>query len=76
MYDPQVAITISITVVFICGWACVVGGVLPLAARKLGVDPAVFSTPVVSTLVDATGLIIYFTVAGIIMADQIAAATG
>lgn len=74
LYDPRVASTISITVVFICGWACVVGGVLPLVAKKVGVDPAVFSTPVVSTLVDATGLIIYFTVAGTIMAEQIAAA--
>jgi len=76
IYALPVASTISITIVAICTWACIVGGVLPLLARKLGVDPAVFSTPVVSTLVDATGLVIYFTVAGTIMADQIAAATG
>lgn len=76
IYDFPVACTISLTIVLICTWACIVGGVLPLLARKLGVDPAVFSTPVVSTLVDATGLVIYFTVAGTIMADQIAAATG
>lgn len=74
LYYPQVAATISLAIVCICSWACVVGGMLPLVAKKLGVDPAVFSTPVVSTLVDATGLIIYFTIAGVIMADQIAAA--
>lgn len=74
LYYPQVAATISLAIVCICSWACLVGGMLPLLARKLGVDPAVFSTPVVSTLVDATGLIIYFTIAGAIMADQIAAA--
>lgn len=76
LYYFQVALTIAITVVFICAWACIVGGVLPLVAKKIGVDPAVFSTPVVSTLVDATGLIIYFTVAGMIMSDQIQAALG
>lgn len=74
LYYPQVAATISLAIVCICSWACVVGGMLPLVAKKLGVDPAVFSTPVVSTLVDATGLIIYFTIAGVIMADQLAAA--
>ena len=74
LYYPQVAATISLAIVCICSWACIVGGMLPLVAKKLGVDPAVFSTPVVSTLVDATGLIIYFTIAGAIMADQIAAA--
>src|SRR5699024_10204145 len=62
LYYPQVAFTISLTIVAICTWACIVGGVLPLVAKKLGVDPAVFSTPVVSTLVDATGLIIYFSI--------------
>ena len=76
LYYPQVAFTISLTIVAICTWACIVGGVLPLVAKKLGVDPAVFSTPVVSTLVDATGLIIYFSIAGVIMADQIRQATG
>lgn len=76
LYDGAVASTISLTIIGICTWACMVGGVLPLVGRKLGVDPAVFSTPVVSTLVDATGLLIYFTVAGTIMAEQIAAVTG
>ena len=76
LYYPQVAFTISLTIVAICTWACIVGGVLPLVAKKLGVDPAVFSTPVVSTLVDATGLIIYFSIAGVIMADKIRQATG
>ena len=76
LYSAEVAATIALTIVLICGWACIVGGVLPLVAKKLKVDPAVFSTPVVSTLVDATGLIIYFTMANLILADQIAAAMG
>lgn len=76
LYEGTVAATISLTIVGVCTWACIVGGVLPLIGRKLGADPAVFSTPVVSTLVDATGLLIYFSVAGLLMADQISAATG
>lgn len=39
------------------------GGLLPLAARALRADPAVFSTPFISTFCDATGLIIYVAVA-------------
>ncbi|MDU7239412.1 magnesium transporter [Actinomyces sp.] len=36
---------------------------MPLIARKIGVDPAVFANPFITTLVDATGLVIYFLVA-------------
>lgn len=69
IYEPKIAAVMSLTIICICTWACIVGGILPLVARKIGVDPAVFSTPVVSTLVDATGLIIYFTIANIILAS-------
>lgn len=71
IYEPDVAAVISLTIVGICAWACVVGGVLPLVAKKIGVDPAVFSTPVVSTLVDATGLIIYFSIAQVILSSML-----
>jgi magnesium transporter len=47
----------------ICMWANTVGALVPLVARRLGIDPAVISAPFISTLVDATGLVIYFTVA-------------
>lgn len=40
-------------------WATAVGSLLPIAAKKVGVDPAVMSAPFISTFVDATGLIIY-----------------
>lgn len=44
-------------------WATTVGSVLPLAAKRLGFDPAVMSAPFITTFVDATGLIIYFEIA-------------
>jgi magnesium transporter len=44
-------------------WATSVGSLLPLGAKRLGVDPAVMSAPFITTFVDATGLIIYFEIA-------------
>ena len=62
-FDLQFAIVISLTLFFICTWATFAGGMLPPIAKRLGIDPAVFSTPVIATLVDATGLLIYFSIA-------------
>jgi magnesium transporter len=47
----------------ICLWSATVAGALPILLRRLGVDPAVVSAPFIATLVDGTGLLIYFTIA-------------
>lgn len=57
------ALVIGTTLLVICTWASFAGGMLPLVAQRIGVDPAVVSAPVITTLVDATGLIIYFLIA-------------
>ncbi|MCW5940475.1 MAG: magnesium transporter [Fimbriimonadaceae bacterium] len=44
-------------------WAATIGSLLPLAAKRVGIDPAVMSAPFITTFVDATGLIIYFEIA-------------
>jgi magnesium transporter len=44
-------------------WAATIGSLLPIGAKRVGVDPAVMSAPFISTFVDATGLIIYFEIA-------------
>jgi magnesium transporter len=44
-------------------WGSIAGSMLPLILRRLGLDPATSSAPFVATLVDVTGLIIYFSVA-------------
>ncbi|HJX39510.1 MAG TPA: magnesium transporter [Anaerolineae bacterium] len=62
------ALTVSLSIMAIVLWASVLGSLLPLLAVRLRIDPAVVSGPVMSTLVDATGLFIYFTVAGVILA--------
>jgi magnesium transporter len=61
------AATVSMAILTIVVWANGLGSVLPLLAARLRIDPAVVSGPVMSTLVDATGLFIYFTVARVIL---------
>jgi len=58
---------VGISVILVCIWAATVGSLMPLMARALGIDPAVISAPLVTTLVDATGLLIYFLVAGAVL---------
>ncbi|MFM1953364.1 MAG: hypothetical protein RL187_573, partial [Actinomycetota bacterium] len=62
-----VGITVGVSVVLVCVWAATVGALMPLMARSLNIDPAVISAPLVTTLVDATGLVIYFLVAGAVL---------
>jgi len=59
--------TVSLSILVIVVWANSLGSLLPLLAAWLRIDPTVVSGPVMSTLVDATGLFIYFTIAGVIM---------
>jgi len=59
--------TVAIAIFVIVIWANVLGAILPLLAAKLGIDPPIVSGPVMSTLVDATGLFIYFTIARILL---------
>ena len=67
LFDVDLAIVVSLTLVLICTWATMLGATLPLIAQRVGVDPAVMSAPAITTLVDATGLIIYFVVATAIL---------
>ena len=62
-----VALTVSLAIFAIVVWANSLGAVLPLLARRLRIDPTVVSGPAMSTLVDATGLFIYMTIAGIVL---------
>ena len=62
-----VAITVAIALVGIVLWGTLVGSLLPFALRRLGFDPAASSAPFVATLVDVTGLVIYFSVALIVL---------
>ena len=57
------ALTVAATMLAVCAWATTVGALVPILAQRVGLDPAVLSAPMIATLVDATGLVIYFTIA-------------
>jgi len=63
----DVGLVVSITILAICLWSATVAAVLPLLLRRLRVDPAVVSAPLITTLVDGTGLIIYFEIARFVL---------
>lgn len=65
--DLQLALVIGIAIIVICTWANVMGSLIPLLASRLGIDPAVVSAPMISTLVDSTGLFIYLSIAGLLL---------
>ena len=67
IYEFEVGLVIGLTLLAVCTVAAAVGGAMPLLARAIKVDPAVFSNPFISTFVDATGLIIYFMIAKAIL---------
>src|SRR5690606_6053272 len=66
-YWIPIALVISFSLVGVVLWGSLTGSMLPFVLRKLGADPASSSAPFVSTLVDVTGLIIYFTIATLIL---------
>jgi len=59
----RVALVVGLSLLLICLLAALVGGLSPLLARRFNIDPALVSAPVVTTLVDVLGLVIYFAVA-------------
>jgi magnesium transporter len=70
----QLGTTVWISVIGVVMFGSVVGSMLPFILRRFGLDPAASSAPFVATLVDVTGLVIYFTVAVILLSDTLLAA--
>jgi magnesium transporter len=71
-YGPHwflIACTVGTSLIGVVCWGTLVGSILPLGLKRLGLDPAVSSTPFVATLVDVTGIIIYFSFAILFLKD-------
>lgn len=66
-YWPLLALTVGTALIGIVLWGSLAGSMLPFLLRRIGIDPATSSAPFVATLVDVSGLIIYFTAAGLIL---------
>lgn len=60
---------VAVTVLIVCTWANTVGSIIPMVAQRVGIDPTVVSGPLITTLVDASGLFIYLTVAQVMIAQ-------
>jgi magnesium transporter len=70
LYGPHyalVALSVGLALIGIVLWGAVAGSMLPFLLRRLGLDPATASAPFVATLVDVTGLMIYFSVASTVL---------
>lgn len=63
VFGHDIGIVIGSTLFCVCAMSATVGGAMPIIAKSVGADPAVFSNPFISTFCDATGLIIYFLIA-------------
>lgn len=69
----EMALLVAVTIICIVTAGCVVGSMMPLLLHRLGVDPATSSTPFVATLVDVLGIVIYLSLARIIVSGANAA---
>ncbi|WP_369049201.1 magnesium transporter [Tenacibaculum sp. UWU-22] len=70
-YWFSIAITVAISLIFIVLWGTLSGSLIPFLLRWIGLDPATASAPFVATLVDVTGLIIYFTIAALFLSGKL-----
>ena len=74
-YGPNyllIALTIFLSLIGVVAWGTISGSMLPFVLRRLKFDPASASTPFVATLVDVTGLVIYFSIASVVMSRLMA----
>jgi magnesium transporter len=63
----ELSLVVALTVVAVCTWANLMGSLIPMLAHKLKIDPALVSAPLITTLVDATGLVIYLAIARLLL---------
>ena len=66
-----IGLTVACSLLGIVLWGTLTGSMLPFILKRLGFDPATSSAPFVATLVDVTGLVIYFSVAMVILHDTL-----
>jgi magnesium transporter len=69
----RIAAVLAVSLVGVCTLAATAGALMPMLAKRIGIDPAVVSAPFITTTVDATGLVIYFLVAKLLLANLMGA---
>ena len=66
-----IGMSVSISLILVVLWGTLTGSLIPFLLRGVGLDPATASAPFVATLVDVTGLIIYFTISALFLAGKL-----
>jgi magnesium transporter len=66
-----IGLTVAVSLVWIVMWGAIAGSMLPFVLHRLKLDPASASAPFIATLVDVTGLVIYFSVASVVLAGTL-----
>lgn len=66
-HSVLVGLTVGFSLLGVVLWGNLVGSIFPLLLKRVGLDPAVSSAPFVATLVDITGLLIYFSIASLLL---------
>jgi len=64
---PSLALVVGLTILCVCTWANLIAAIVPLVAQRFKIDPTVVSAPLITTLVDATGLAIYMLIAKVVL---------
>jgi magnesium transporter len=67
LVEPSIALVVGLTLLVACTLASLIGSTLPLVAKRVGIDPAVMSVPLITALIDASGLVVYFLVANVVL---------
>lgn len=70
-YWQWVGLSVAVSLVFIVMWGTLSGSMIPFLLKRAGLDPATASAPFVATLVDVTGLIIYFSIAALFLSGKL-----
>lgn len=65
----EVMMVVSLTLIAITVWSAIVSSIIPMVLRRVNIDPAVVSAPFITTLIDGTGLLIYFEIAKVMLTD-------
>jgi magnesium transporter len=70
-YWVWIGLSVSVSLVFVVLWGTLSGSMIPLVLKRIGLDPATASAPFVATLVDVTGILIYFSIAALFLAGKL-----
>jgi magnesium transporter len=65
--DPMIGMTVAVAMILVIMFAKMLGGMVPLAAEKLGLDPALMANPIIASLVDLASMLVYLCIAMVIL---------